>query len=180
MPLYEVMPFQSQTSVIGLLLVPSGYTARMAGFFLYVSNTTSKDDGHLCFHKVQTVNRTPSEDQRINCSVHGRYVIYYNERRKNVTYPSYYSEFAYYELCELEVYGEFSKRWNSRQWPISHKIYLKMYLLYMYHISSKRCVLIIVFVNLQSIGCIKIRCVGLYENGTDCDNSYTQMISQSC
>lgn len=66
------------------------------------------------------------------------------------------------------------------QWPISHKIYLKMYLLYLYHISSKICILIIVFVNLQSIGCIKIRCVALYENGTDCDNSYTQMISQSC
>lgn len=85
--------------------MPTSLTERMAGFFLYVSNTTSKDDGHLCFHEIQTVNRTPSEDQRINCSVHGRYVIYYNERRENVTYPSYYSKFAYYEICELEVYG---------------------------------------------------------------------------
>nr|XP_022310747.1 receptor-type tyrosine-protein phosphatase epsilon-like isoform X2 [Crassostrea virginica] len=84
---------------------PSAYTARMAGFFLYVSNTTSKEDGHLCFHEIQTVNGTPSEDQKINCSVHGRYVIYYNERSPNVTYPSYYSTYAYYELCEVEVYG---------------------------------------------------------------------------
>ena len=78
----------------------------MAGFYLYVSNTTFKKDGHLCFHEIQTVPGTPSEDQSINCSVYGRYVIYYNERLPNVTYPSYYSMFAYYELCELEIYGE--------------------------------------------------------------------------
>lgn len=106
--------FQLLIFLIARHSVPTSLTERMAGFFLYVSNTTSKDDRHLCFHEIQTVNRTASEDQRINCSVHGRYVIYYNERRKNVTYPSYYSEFAYYEICELEVYGEFSKRWNSR------------------------------------------------------------------
>lgn len=110
---FKVM-FQLLIFLIALLSVPTSLTERMAGFFLYVSNTTSKDDGHLCFHEIQTVNRTPSEDQRINCSVHGRYVIYYNERRENVTYPSFYSKFAYYEICELEVYGEFSKRWNSR------------------------------------------------------------------
>eukprot|EP00105_Crassostrea_gigas_P046560 XP_019930708.1 PREDICTED: uncharacterized protein LOC105347850 [Crassostrea gigas] len=84
---------------------PSAYTSRMAGFFLYVSNTTSKTDGYLCSHEIQTVAGTPSEDQRINCSVHGRYVIYYNERRPDVDYPSYYSGFAYSELCEVEVYG---------------------------------------------------------------------------
>lgn len=106
--------FQLLIFLIGFLSVPTSLTERMAGFFLYVSNTTSKDDGHLCFHEIQTVNRTPSEDQRIHCSVHGRYVIYYNERRENFTYPEYYPKFAYYEICELEVYGEFSKRWNSR------------------------------------------------------------------
>nr|XP_022312210.1 uncharacterized protein LOC111117395 [Crassostrea virginica]XP_022312211.1 uncharacterized protein LOC111117395 [Crassostrea virginica] len=84
---------------------PTGSTSRMAGFFLYVSNTTTKEDGHLCFHEIQRVNDTPSLDQRINCPVHGRYVIYYNERLPNVTYPSYYSMSAFYELCELEVYG---------------------------------------------------------------------------
>ena len=79
----------------------------MAGFYLYVSNTTFKEDGHLCFHEIQKVNGTPSEDQRINSSVHGRYVIYYNERNHSVKYPRYYSKYAYYELCELEVYGEY-------------------------------------------------------------------------
>ncbi|XP_065934065.1 angiopoietin-1 receptor-like [Magallana gigas] len=84
---------------------PTVYTARMAGFFLYVSNTTVKEHGYSCFHEMQRVNGTPSEDQRINCPVHGRYVIYYNKRIRGYVYPSYYSEFAYYELCELEVYG---------------------------------------------------------------------------
>lgn len=78
----------------------------MAGFSLYVSNTTSKDDGYLCFHEIQNAVGTPSEDQRIDCPFHARYVIYYNERRPEVVYPSYYSEFAYSELCEVEVYGK--------------------------------------------------------------------------
>ncbi|XP_056002246.1 multiple epidermal growth factor-like domains protein 10 isoform X2 [Ostrea edulis] len=84
---------------------PGAYYNRFAGFFLYVSNTTSKDDGHLCFHEIQTVDGTPVENQTISCSVHGRYVIYYNERRPGVTYPSYYSQYAYNELCEVEVHG---------------------------------------------------------------------------
>ena len=78
----------------------------MAGFFIYVSNTTIRKDYHLCFHEIQRVNGTPSEDQRINCSVHGRFVIYYNERLPSVTYPSFYSKSAFYELCELEVYDK--------------------------------------------------------------------------
>lgn len=78
----------------------------MAGFYLYVSKTTSKEDGHLCFHDNNTIYDMLSEDQRINCSVYGRYVFYYNERRPGVGYPRFYSLFAYNELCEVEVYGE--------------------------------------------------------------------------
>ncbi|XP_056002277.1 multiple epidermal growth factor-like domains protein 10 isoform X2 [Ostrea edulis] len=86
---------------------PGAHYNRFAGFSLYVSNTTSKDDGHLCSQEIQTVDDTtvPIENQTINCSVHGRYVIYYNERRLGVTYPSFYSRYAYNEICELEVYG---------------------------------------------------------------------------
>lgn len=79
----------------------------MAGFYLYVSNTsllTSKSQAHLCFHDEGITYI--SDEQRIVCSVLGRYVIYYNERSIYKTYPKNYSTFAFYELCELEVYGE--------------------------------------------------------------------------
>lgn len=78
----------------------------MAGFYLYVSKTTSKEDGHLCFHDNSTIHGMLSEDQKINCSVYGRYVIYYNERRPDEGYPRFYSPFAYNELCEVKVYGK--------------------------------------------------------------------------
>lgn len=76
----------------------------MAGFFLYVSNTTFKYQGHLCYN--DQTNGTPSIDQTIQCSIYGRYVIYYNTRIPNY-YVSYLSEYAYNELCEVEVYGEY-------------------------------------------------------------------------
>lgn len=88
-------------------LDPSVFNRRMAGFSIYVSNTTSKGAGLLCFDDMQSSSRPPLEDQNITCFVLGRYVIYYNERSSNVTYPiTDFSEFAYNELCELEVYGK--------------------------------------------------------------------------
>lgn len=86
---------------------PGQFIERMAGFFVYVSNTTSKNDGYLCYHDESFNQTMLSLHQQINCTLQGRYVIYYNERRPDVKYPDFYSQYAYNELCEVEVYGEF-------------------------------------------------------------------------
>ncbi|XP_052696012.1 uncharacterized protein LOC128174514 [Crassostrea angulata] len=84
----------------------NGHTARSLGFSLYVSNTTDKSDGKLCYKDKNFTKSTIPAVFNTICFVHGQYVIYYNERLPGVTYPSGYSDYAYNELCEVEVYGK--------------------------------------------------------------------------
>ncbi|XP_061190074.1 platelet endothelial aggregation receptor 1-like [Saccostrea echinata] len=83
----------------------NGYTARFLGFYLYVSNTTNRNDGYLCYHDTTYTRATIPPVVNIACPVYGQYVIYYNERLAGVRYPSDYSTFAFTEVCEIEVYG---------------------------------------------------------------------------
>uniref|UniRef100_K1P8X9 Endothelial cells scavenger receptor n=1 Tax=Magallana gigas TaxID=29159 RepID=K1P8X9_MAGGI len=83
-----------------------GYIGRFLGFAVYISNTTDKEDGVLCFKDDKFTRYTIPAVITLNCTHHGRYVIYYNNRTPNSKpKPPDYSEYAYNELCEFEVYG---------------------------------------------------------------------------
>lgn len=87
----------------------SDFTKTFLGFSVYVSNTTDKEMGTLCFKDTNfTTDTIPTVFTTI-CSVHGQYVIYYNERLIGGTYPDYYYRFAENNVCEVEVYGECSQ-----------------------------------------------------------------------
>ena len=80
-------------------------TFKALGFSVYVSNTTDISNGTLCFKDTDFNSSTIPAVFNITCSVHGQYVIYYNERLQGVSYPDEYSTFAWNALCEVEVYG---------------------------------------------------------------------------
>ncbi|XP_078327342.1 receptor-type tyrosine-protein phosphatase alpha-like isoform X1 [Crassostrea virginica] len=84
----------------------NGFTARFLGFSVYVSNTTNKSEGVLCFQDNNYTLDTIPEVFNTTCAVHGQYVIYYNEQKTGDRYINFTgSLFAFNELCELEVYG---------------------------------------------------------------------------
>jgi hypothetical protein len=102
------MSFIVIKSNITCILDPQNqYLGRFVGFSLYVSNTTERAQGHICFPDTNyTVDTIPAV-VTATCPVHGRYVIYHNERQQapGKTYPDGYSTYAFNELCEVEVYG---------------------------------------------------------------------------
>ena len=92
-------------SLVFLLGPTNGFTPRFLGFSVYVSNTTDKSEGTLCFKdRNYTVNTIPPVIN-ITCPMHGQYVIYYNERLSWTSFPSDAYQYAFNELCEFEVYG---------------------------------------------------------------------------
>ena len=52
---------------------------------MYISNTTDKEDGVLCFRDTNFTRATIPNPVNITCLSHGRNVIYYNNR----THPPY-------------------------------------------------------------------------------------------
>ncbi|XP_078330352.1 uncharacterized protein LOC144624428 [Crassostrea virginica] len=80
------------------------FTRWFLGFSVYISNTTNKEDGVLCFRDTNYTRATIPNPVNITCPYHGRYVIYYNNRT-HTPFPYGYSPYAFIELCEVEVYG---------------------------------------------------------------------------
>ena len=75
---------------------------------MYVSNTTNKSDGVLCFKDNNYTLDTIPYVFNTTCAVHGQYVIYFNEYKTGDRYVNFTNDtrYAFNELCELEVYGK--------------------------------------------------------------------------
>lgn len=85
--------------------VPHGYADRSLGFSVYISNTTDKEDGELCFVDTNYTIDTLLNPVNISTQISGRYVIYYNNRT-HPPFPADYHQFAFSDLCEVQVYGK--------------------------------------------------------------------------
>ena len=88
--------------------ISSGFPARVLGFSLYVSNSPNRSEGDLCFEDTFYTKETVPMIFSIPCLKHGHYIIFYNERLNGVSYQDEYSDDAFSDLCEVEVYGLFS------------------------------------------------------------------------
>nr|XP_034316168.1 scavenger receptor class F member 2-like [Crassostrea gigas] len=80
-------------------------TGLFLGFSVYISNTTDRLQGTLCYKDDNFTIDTIPAVFTTTCPVHGQYVIYYNERLPGVSYPGGYSVYVTNVLCEVEVYG---------------------------------------------------------------------------
>lgn len=83
----------------------NNYIGYFLGFSVYVSNTTNRLNGTLCFKDNNFTRDTIPSVVTVVCPVHGQYIVYYNERLTGNIYPDDYHPTAENNICEIEVYG---------------------------------------------------------------------------
>lgn len=96
-----------QTCLLYISGTTNYYTGFFLGFSVYVSNSTYRHQGKLCYKDSNFTLETIPAVINVVCPVHGQYVIYYNERLLEISYPESYKLFAENNVCEIEVYGKY-------------------------------------------------------------------------
>lgn len=81
------------------------FESRFRNFSLYLSNTTIREDGLMCFHENGEVNNS-NLTLTVGCEGTGQFVIFYNSRESKSPGDGF-SEEAYIELCEVQVIGNY-------------------------------------------------------------------------
>ena len=85
---------------------------RLAGFSLYLSTTGVINDSIVCYKDGPLL---PSLNFTTDCIGSGRFVIFFNERLSETSYPEGYETTSVTtELCEVIVQGTFLQPYNMK------------------------------------------------------------------
>ena len=79
----------------------NSYSGRFIGNSVYISNTTHKENGVLCFRDTIYTRAIIPNLVNITCSYHGGYIIYYNNKT-NKPYLYGYTTHAFNELVNCK------------------------------------------------------------------------------
>ncbi|XP_033737764.1 cell death abnormality protein 1-like isoform X2 [Pecten maximus] len=88
---------------VGIIYRDERALHRLAGFEIYLSNTSDWTSGEPCYKDTTANLASMSATQSVTCQGVARYVTIYSDRR--VKAYTWYSDQAYLELCEVYVNG---------------------------------------------------------------------------
>lgn len=112
-------------SLFSIPKADSTFASRFLGFSIYISNTTEKEDGILCYRDTHHTASTIPANVTALCFMVGRYVIYYNTRDGQAVRKLDYSALTQINLCEVVV--------NGKDWIVLVNFW------YMYYSFSVKC-----------------------------------------
>lgn len=116
-------------SLFSIPKADSTYASRFLGFSIYISNTTEREDGILCYRDTHHIASTIPANVTAFCFMVGRYVIYYNTREGQASRKLDYSALTQINLCEVVV--------NGKDWIVLVNFW------YMYYSFSVKCNILI-------------------------------------